>query len=144
MPSAIETPVLQWESVTLDACMRYRALPLSTPSAEHAPANLYMWDEKYPKEIAFLGDSAAIRLCEKDGGYHYLFPVGEGDMAPLLKALADEAAARGESLRFVGVSEGELSQLVALWGETLEIVETRDWEDYLYEAEKLATLSGKK
>ena len=144
MQAAIEVPVLRWESATLDACMRYRALALSNPSAEHAAANLYMWDEKYPKEIAFFENLAAVRVREEQGDYHYLFPVGEGDPIPLLQALYRESAARGQKLRLVSVSESELACLVAQWGEKIEFEETRDWEDYLYDAEKLATLSGKK
>ncbi len=144
MQTAIELPVLCWESASLDACARYRTLPLAAPSADYAAANLYMWDEKYKKEIAFAGGRAAVRIHNKNGGYHYLFPVGEGDPAILLQALFDEAAARGEQLCFVGVSEEELPYLVAQWGEKLHLEETRNWEDYLYDAEKLATLSGKK
>lgn len=144
MQATIEALVLHWESATLDACMRYRALPLLAPAADYAAANLYMWDEKYKKEIAFCAGRAAIRLREREGGYYYLFPVGKGDPAPALKALWREAAARDERLRFVGVTEEELPYLVAQWGEKLEISETRDWADYLYDAEKLSTLSGKK
>ena len=144
MQSAIELPVLQWESTTLDACMRYRALPLAAPSADYAAANLYMWDEKYPKQIAFAHGRAAVRLKGEEGGYHYLFPVGKGDPAPMLQALEHEAAARGEKLRFVAVTKEEIPYLVAQWGEKTAVSETRDFEDYLYDAEKLSTLSGKK
>jgi hypothetical protein len=144
MQTAIELPVLRWEQATLDACARYRALPVRAPSADHAAANLYMWDEKYPKEIAFVGACATVRLRGRSGRYYYLFPVGEGDPAPVLLALEKEAAAIGDQLRFVGVSEAELPHLAAQWGEKLQVEETRDFEDYLYDAEKLSTLSGKK
>jgi len=142
--SVIELPVLCWESASLDACARYRALPLTAPSADYAAANLYMWDEKYKKEIAFVGERAAVRIRSEEGSYQYLFPVGKGDLSPVLIALEREAASRGEQLCFVGVSEEELSCLVAQWGEKLQFKETRDFEDYLYDAEKLSTLSGKK
>lgn len=144
MHATIEIPVLHWESATLDTCARYRALPLLAPSADYAAANLYMWDEKYQKEIAFFGERAAVRVCQPEGGYHYLFPVGEGDPALLFAALERESTARGEQLCFAGVTEEELPYLVAQWGEKLQIRETREWEDYLYDAEKLSTLSGKK
>ena len=144
MPTVVEIPVLRWESATLDACLRYRALPLLAPSADYAAANLYMWDERYKKDLCFVGGRAVVRLYKKSGGYRYLFPVGEGDVAPLLAALERECAARGEQLCFVSVSEEELPYLQAQWGERLQITESRDYEDYLYEAQKLATLSGKK
>ncbi len=143
MQAAIELPVLHWEGATLDACARYRALPVVAPSADYAAANLYMWDEKYRKEIAFVGERAAVRIRHGEG-YQYLFPVGVGDPSPVLSALERECNARGEQLCFVGVSEEELSHLVAQWGEKLHVEETRDFEDYLYDAEKLSTLSGKK
>lgn len=144
MPSITEVPVLKWESASLDVCARYRALPLVAPSADYAAANLYMWDERFTKKIAFFGERAAVRICSKSGGFYYLFPVGTGDPAPLLQALLDDARGRGEALRFVGVSEEELPYLVAQWGEKAHVEEVRDWEDYLYDAEKLSTLSGKK
>ena len=135
---------LLWEPVTLDTALRYRALPLLAPSCDYAAANLYMWDEVYCQEVAFFGGRAAGRIREADGGYRYLFPVGEGDPAPVLDALLREAAERGEPLRLVGVTEPELPSLTARFGDKLRIAETREWEDYLYSAEKLATLAGKK
>ena len=143
MQSAVEIPVLHWEHATLDVCERYKALPLLAPSADYAAANLFAWDEKYRKEIAFLHGRAAVRIRNGEG-YHYLFPVGEGDVSPVLDALERECRERGERLCFVGVGEEELPQLVAQWGDQLEISETRDYEDYLYDAEKLSTLAGKK
>ena len=144
MQTAIEIPLLCWEGATLDACARYRALPLGAPCADYAAANLYMWDEKYKKQIAFVGGRAAVRIRRAEGGYHYLFPVGEGDPVPVLLALERDAASRGERLCFVGVAQNELDLLQQLWGDALQITEMRDWEDYLYDAEKLSTLSGKK
>ena len=144
MESTIVLPTLTWESATLDACLRYGKLPLLAPSADYAAANLYMWDETYHQQIVFCGERAAGRILEEDGRYRYLFPVGVGEPAPLLDALYREAVARDGQLRFVGVAEEELPALVAHWGEKMEILETREWEDYLYEAEKLDTLSGKK
>lgn len=135
---------LSWEPASLDAVLRYRALPLLAPSADYSAANLYMWDETYHQELAFCGERAAGRILEEDGRYRYLFPVGTGEVDALLDDLAEEAVARDGVLRFVGVSEPEMPTLVQKFGDALEIVETREWADYLYDAEKLATLSGKK
>ena len=144
MQTVSEIPTLVWESVTLDACLRYRALPLLSPSADYAAANLYMWDEKYRKQMTFFEGLATVRIRRHDGGYRYLFPTGKGDPAPFLQALWQEAKSRGEPLRLFGVTEPELLYLVSRFGEDLPIAETRDFADYLYDAEKLSTLSGKK
>lgn len=143
-PTETKPLTLLWEPVTLDTALRYRALPLLAPSCDYAAANLFMWDEVYCQEVAFAGGRAAGRIREENGGYRYLFPVGEGDPAPILDALLREAAARGEPLRLVGVTEPEVPLLVTHFGENVRIVETREWEDYLYSAEKLSTLAGKK
>lgn len=135
---------LDWQKATLEASVRYGTLPLLAPSADYAAANLYMWDETYHQELAFCGERAAGRILEEDGRYRYLFPVGTGPVAPILEAMLQEERERGGRLRFVGVAEAEMPALVAQWGEKLEILETREWEDYLYDAQKLATLSGKK
>ena len=135
---------LSWEAASLDAVLRYRALPLLSPSADYAAANLYMWDETYHQELAFHEGRAAGRILEEDGRYRYLFPVGEGEIDGILDALYEEAIAHDGVLRFVGVAEEEMPFLQQKWGDVLEILETREWEDYLYDAQKLATLSGKK
>ncbi len=135
---------LVWEGATLENVTRYATYPLLAPSADYAAANLYMWDETYHQQLAFLGDRVAGRILEEDGSYRYLYPVGEGEISPILRELYAEAREHGFPLRFVGVSEPEMPALVAQWGEKMEVLETREWEDYLYEAQKLATLSGKK
>ena len=136
---------LVWEPATLENVLRYATYPLLAPSADYAAANLYLWDETYHQELAFYEKRAAGRILEEDGSYRYLYPVGEGEISPIFRALYAEARELGFPLRFVGVSEPEMPALLAEWGEeNLEITETREWEDYLYEAEKLATLSGKK
>lgn len=135
---------LKWQQADLDAVLRYGKLRLVAPSADYAAANLYMWDETYHQELAFCDERAAGRILEEDGRYRYLFPVGAGPITPVLEAIEQEAMARDGVLRFVGVAEAEIPALVAQWGEKLEILETREWEDYLYDAQRLATLSGKK
>ena len=135
---------LKWQQADLDAVLRYGALRLVAPSADYAAANLYMWDETYHQELAFCDERAAGRILEEDGRYRYLFPVGAGPITPVLEAIEQEAAMRDGVLRFVGVAEAEMPALVAQWGERLEVLETREWEDYLYDAQRLATLSGKK
>ena len=136
--------MLLWESASLDACIRYGKLPLLAPSADYAAANLYMWDETYKEELAGCGDRAAGRILEEDGRYRYLFPVGTGPVEQILDAMLEEALARGDRLRLVGVAEAEMPWILAKWGENLEIFETREWADYLYDAQTLATLGGKK
>ncbi len=142
MKTAVQA--LCWESATVEACVRYGQLPLVAPSADYAAANLYIWDETYHQELAFCGERAAGRILEEDGRYRYLFPVGTGEVRHILDALFEEACFRKDALRFVGVAEAELPHLVAQWGENLEIAETREWEDYLYDAQKLVALSGKR
>ena len=135
---------LEWEAATLDAVLRYRTLPLSEPSADYCAANLYMWDETYHQELAFCGDRAAGRILEEDGRYRYLFPVGTGEIAPIFDAMAEFERRREGVLRFVGVTETELEILLEHFGDRAEVLESREWEDYIYDAERLATLSGKK
>jgi hypothetical protein len=136
---------LSWEAASLDAVLRYRELPLTEPSADYCAANLYMWDETYHQELAFCGGRAAGRILEEDGRYRYLFPVGTGEVAPILDAMAEFEREREGILRFVGATETELGILLEHFGEArAEVLESREWEDYIYDAERLASLSGKK
>ena len=127
----------RYEEITRDLC----------PDADHAFANLYMWQDLYHQSIAFFDEGnchrAVIRFCTENG-CRYLFPAGRGEITPVLMQMRENARQRGEFLAFVGVTEAQLQELPLSLRSEFEITENRDIADYLYSAESLATLAGKK
>ena len=107
--------------------------------------NMYLWQRMYGQEIARLGDRVLVRL-QNERGTRYLFPLGTGELAPAVDALAEDAAAQGERLHFVCLSAGQKAMLNELWPDRFDYdcQWDRDSWDYIYDVNKLADLSGKK
>lgn len=105
--------------------------------------NMYMWDAAYHPRIARLGD----RLIIKVGGENetrYAYPVGDGDLMPALEEIRRDAHERGGKPTLRGVTEEWLSELEKTCGGTFDVKFDEDSSDYIYDAQKLATLAGKK
>ncbi|MBE6703012.1 MAG: DUF2156 domain-containing protein [Ruminococcaceae bacterium] len=132
---------LSFHTVTVADKVPYLSLAMAerSPSADHAFANLYLWNEIYHQEIAFCEERALVRF-QTDGQYQYLYPIGKGPLKPVLEAML----AADPQLRLSAVTEDELSNILADFPDTFDVFETRDIADYLYSARSLATLSGKK
>lgn len=137
---------LCWSPVSLAVLARYAACwqREGTVSADYTPANLFAWDNTYHQSIAFVGDRATVRITEDGVNFRYLFPVGTGDPTLAIEALLAEAKATAQPLVLVGVTEEQLATLSPALLARFSIEETRDFADYLYSAEALASLAGKK
>lgn len=140
------TRALHWSAVTPDTLSRYTEAWLreGTKSADYAPANLYLWNDTYHQMLAHAGEHALVRITEDGVNYRYLFPIGGGDPTPAFDALFAEAARLSQPLFVVGVTEEQLDRLPEALRARFTVSETRDYADYLYTAESLATLAGKK
>ena len=145
MQTLTPIPTLTWLPITHAVRAQYLACAAASPtrSADYAFSNLYLWDKTYHQSVAFWGDLAVVRFANGDGTHRYLFPVGGGDLAPVLDLLRAAARAEGIPLLLVGVTEPQRKRLLALCPDC-EAEQTRDYFDYLYTAASLATLAGKK
>ena len=139
-PTLLEE-TLSFSPVALSQRERYNAIAMQAPvqNAERGFATLYLWSEAYRQELAFTGDHALIRLG-KNGNYRYVFPIGASSPKPIIDALLQDE----QPLRLISVTERELSWMLREYPDTFEVRENRDFDDYLYSAEALDTLSGKK
>jgi hypothetical protein len=105
--------------------------------------NLYSWSAAEHTEF-----------CEKNGFLYlrstfngvtsYAFPWGEGDINSALAEIQRDASEREADLSFYCIAEEQLPYLQAFFGNSLVIKEQRDYFDYVYLRESLATLSGRK
>ncbi len=111
-------------------------------SCEYCFGNLFIWSPSYDTKIARIGDWFVSRSGAEDGVY--CFPMGHGDLRAVLDALAEDAGARGNRLRFYGVTEPDRAALENLMPGSFRFEEDRDFYDYIYDRKTLATLPGKK
>lgn len=113
---------------------------------ERCFVDLFMWRSHYGTQICFYEGFLLVKMQPLDGGHEcYLAPVGEGDLGAALDALEDDAQERGIPLTIVSVAEPMIDRIEAARpGKFAFAHDSEDGDDYIYSAEKLRTLSGKK
>lgn len=112
-------------------------------SCDFSFVNNYIW--RYSNHIEFADVNGFY--CLKSGldeGQCYTYPVGEGDIKPVIEALMEDAKERNIPFRLRGILENEVSKVEELFPGLFHIEASRDESDYVYKTERLTTLAGKK
>lgn len=112
-------------------------------SADFNFGNMYLWDGRYKQMVADSYHRLVILACA-GGTPIYPFPIGGGDIYPVIGEMRDYAAAKGFPFVIRGLEKDDADKLETLFPGRFTFTADRDYFDYLYSAEKLATLSGKK
>ena len=107
---------------------------------EYSFANLYLWGRQAG---AFLGDRLVL-FSQFNGKSVYPFPVGPGDLGPVVEAIMADARERGIPCRLTGLVRGETELLERMYPGMWRFHCARDTFDYVYDIEDLAELRGKK
>lgn len=107
-------------------------------------AGLLMWVSYFNYEYAILNDTLFIKgVVENDRNTPaFSLPLGKMTIADSIEMLRDYCDANDIALTFSAVPEYAMEIMKKYNPKSVE--ELTDWADYLYNAEKLATLSGKK
>lgn len=113
-----------------------------SPSADFNFGNMYMWNPCFQQEVCEV--NGRLVVCPRYSEPFFAWPVGGGELKPVLDIMAAHAAAEGCPFVLRGVTAENLPQLQALYPGRLGVTADRDLWDYLYDSEKLATLAGKK
>ena len=74
----------------------------------------------------------------------FIFPSGLDDVAPAVRAIHEYVKPRGQKLVFNTLLEEDRLKLEAAFPGKFQIEPLRDFYDYVYEAERMISLSGKK
>ena len=112
-------------------------------SADYNFGNIYIWDCRYRQLIARTGDRMLTKL-RYEGKPTFVFPIGTGPLRPAIEALREYAAFKGyEPFCLRGITEEHRELLEREYPGAFSYSEDVNNADYLYEAEKLATYSGK-
>ena len=112
-------------------------------SADFNFGNMFLWDHAFCQRIGRLGDRVIAMPCYSEKPF-FAWPVGKGDVKPVLDELIAYATEQGFPLTLRGVTREHLPLLDELYGGRYTAEPDRDYWDYLYTVEKLADLKGKK
>ncbi len=112
-------------------------------SADFNFGNIYLWDGSFHQLVARVNDRVAVMPCYEDTPF-FAWPVGTGDLRPVMDELAAYAREKGFPFTLRGVTKEHLPLLDELFPGRCEIISERPLWDYIYSAEKLDTLAGKK
>ncbi len=120
-----------------------RVFASGTRSADYSFGSMFMWDGRYRQLVCDFG-GRVITLAHAHGAPIYPFPVGTGELEGVIGAMREYAQANGFPFVIRGVEESGLAELERLFPGKFTFTEDREYADYIYSAEKLDSLSGKK
>lgn len=111
-------------------------------SADTAFGTMYLWGARGNRFVARSHDRVVLML--RDGSVSYfLFPFGCGSIVPVINEMKEYCYARSMPLILVGVTENYVPVLERHFPGCFKITQDTQYSDYVYSAEKLATLAGK-
>lgn len=111
--------------------------------AEYCFTNLFIWDGIYQSKIGRYKDFLLLRTGSAPD-FRYLYPAGSGDVKEVIELMIEDAAQNSSSFTLIGVTDQTAQVLNSLFPDRFNFNPVRDSFDYIYESEKLISLSGKK
>ena len=107
---------------------------------EYSFVNLYLWG----RQTAAVLDGYLILFSHFNGHSVYPFPVGQGDIRPVLDAVIEDSRQRGIPCRFTSLNQGDIELLEAFYPGKFRFRCDRSDFDYVYHIDDLADLKGRK
>ncbi len=134
--------MIEFKPITLDVKREYEQLLMDGKErgCGHSFANLFLWGQQ---RIAFI-HGYAVLFSRFGDRCMYPYPVGSGDIKPVLDAVLADAEARGIPCRFIGMRPEDVQTLETLYPGRFDCSGDRDYFDYVYAIEDLADLKGRK
>ena len=122
--------------------------PYKFLSCEYSFTSLYIWKDACDIQYAIYKQALILKKRDFEGNYHFMQPLGYSieDLGEIIEKLKEYRKENHMKYLFKDLEESFIDEFNALLNEKNEfyIKEDRDNFDYLYEAKKLMTLSGKK
>lgn len=135
--------IIQWRDVQLNDKEQIDKLICAgnCHNADYSFANLYMWRHEYHPMIAIVGDRLIVGNPNWDS---YSYPKGHGDLRQAIDLIIEDAHAKGRKAIIHDLTDRMLEEFLPIYGDRFELTEDRDNADYLYTADKLCNLAGRK
>lgn len=113
-------------------------------SCENTFANLYLWSRFYNVTVA-VAEDMLLTKSEYEDYLSFGFPMGDlKNLKAAIERLEDYSKEKGMPFQIHNVTREQFMALEELYPGRFQVKYRRDYADYVYEAEKLAKLSGKK
>ena len=139
--------MIEFKPVRLEdrAVIERYTMPSGICNCDLAFANMYCWQAVFHSAWAEIGGFLVIRF-QIDGGERigYMQPVGEGDFGPILPLLREDAHAHGQRLRIIGLTDEGREMIRNMHAGLFAFESDRALEDYVYNAEDLRNLTGRR
>lgn len=108
-------------------------------SCDYSFANNFIWQKPYKVRYADINGFYCLR-----NAYSYTYPAGSGDIKPVIEELINDSAERGDKFILRGITSESKTELERIFPDKFDFSLNRADSDYIYSAEKLITLSGRK
>ena len=102
----------------------------------------YMWRDDFVIDYAIYNDTLILKEDCQDYKGAFYFPLGK-DKEGALIAIEEYTKKNNLPLKFCCVDNCQAAMLIKRY-DFVSVVNDRDWSDYIYDAEKFKTYSGKK
>ena len=113
-------------------------------SCERTFANVYLWSRQYPVKWAIVENTLVFK-SEDEEHLAFAYPAGEAaDVQRAIEWMMKYCSERNAPFQMYNLTPDQFAQLEEWYPGRFQIEYDRDSADYVYEAEKLSTLSGKK
>jgi hypothetical protein len=133
--------MIPFEKIQTAQREKYNALLLkANKGCEYSFTNIRIWGRQ---QAAFI-DGYLVLFSQFDRKAVYPFPVGEGDIRPVLDAIIHDAKMRGIPCCITGLSEENVATLEQLYPGKFRFHCDRNAFDYVYNIDDLADLKGRK
>lgn len=137
--------MIDWKPLELDD--RTWMEPLIKASdfrgCEYCFGTMFLWRNILNTEVARFRERLFVRI-EIEGEFSYLFPPGTGDLKEALEILENDSKISGVPFFMHSVNKQARAELEAISPDRYLFVPIRNSFDYIYKAESLADLKGKK
>ena len=133
--------MIGFERLDLNQKARYdEYLMKGERGCEYSFVNLFLWGRQ---KAAFRGERLLL-FSQFNRRSVYPFPVGPGELKPVLDAIIHDAAKRGIPCCLTGLTKEECDQVEELYPGAFRFYSDRDGFDYVYSVQDLADLKGRK
>jgi hypothetical protein len=136
-------PVTIHDRHAITAC----TLPGNLRNCDYAFANICSWSFLYESRYAVADGFLFLRFYVEENGRRrlaYMFPAGSGDLPAAIERMERDAARSGYPLLLLGVTPDSKQQLNDCFPGSFSFIAERNYFDYIYLREELATLRGRR
>ncbi|HGM1509464.1 TPA: DUF2156 domain-containing protein, partial [Clostridioides difficile] len=113
-------------------------------ACEYCFSTLYMWQHVY-KTGYYIGEDFAVLVGEYEGDSFSILPLAKKDKLPeVVDFVLEYFSKNNKKIYLRGITTEVVEFLKEKYPDRFEYIEERDLFDYIYDAESLRTLAGKK